>query len=387
MELYILNKDYEKIGFIDQAESILWNKKYNDLGECEIYVPCDSVYIELLKEGNIVYRTDDSMFCELVNFKIETDIESGDYIIATGRDMSNILSDRIVRWEIVYSGKAIDFLVKLISDNIIFSPQEYRRISNFSVNVINYDDFTETLNMSVFAGDLLDILKTICKTYNYGFRTKLDDNTKQIIFELYKGKNKASLTSNEYIEFSPTYANIISSDYEKDISNYKNVCYVGYKGEDEKLTLLSVYNTPNEPIGKNRKEIYIDGSGTSRDITLEELKAIYGTVQLNDNVYYSNDVAVAKINGDKITITDHTYLLLIRILGLNTLAEHNKTEKFTGDIDTIDTYEYKRDYDLGDIVCITNDYGISAEARIVEIMESNDTEDGYVVEPKFEYIE
>lgn len=387
MELYILNNNFEKIGYIDQAESVLWNKKYNDIGECEIYTPCDINSIELLREGNFVYRLDDSMFCEIVKFEIETDEENGDYIIATGRDMSYILSDRIVRWETVYSGKVVDFIVKLINDNVVTPAQEYRKISNFSVSVINYEDFTETLEMSVFTADLLETIKSVCKTYGYGFRTKFNETTNQIIFEIYKGKNKASLTSDEYIEFSPTYANIISSNYKKDISGYKNLCYVGYTGEDEKLSLLSVFNTPTQPEGKDRKEIYVDGSGTSRDITFEELTAIYGTVRLTDNIYYSGSIAVAKLDGDKITITDHTYLLLIRILGMNTLAEHNKTEEFTGDVDTIDTYEYKKDYDLGDIVYITNDYGISAEARIVEIMESDDNDNGHVIEPKFEYIE
>ncbi len=77
-------------------------------------------------------------------------------------------------------------------------------------------------------------------------------------------------------------------------------------------------------------------------------------------------------------------MLLLDNLALNKLAEHNKTQEFTGEVDTIDTYEYKTDYDLGDIVKVINEHGISSSARITEIMESDDDEDGHVIEPVFE---
>jgi hypothetical protein len=51
----------------------------------------------------------------------------------------------------------------------------------------------------------------------------------------------------------------------------------------------------------------------------------------------------------------------------------------------VDTYEYKTDYDLGDVVKIINEYGIEAEARVTEVMESEDNENGYTIEPKYEY--
>ena len=77
---------------------------------------------------------------------------------------------------------------------------------------------------------------------------------------------------------------------------------------------------------------------------------------------------------------------MIRAIGENTLAEQVRTQSFEGDVDTIDTYEYKTDYDLGDIVKVKNEYEIEAEAQITEVMESDDAESGYAIEPKYEYL-
>lgn len=417
MQLYILNPQYETIGMIDEAESVLWNKKYNDAGYCEIYAPCSADLFSLLSSGNYIYRYEDDMFCKIETPEIETDVENGDYIISTANDIAKtILSGRIVRWNIVYSGTVLGFIEKVLNDNVINPAQAQRRISNFALYQMTAAEraaFTERIEVTAFTDDLFALISTTCKTHNIGFRLSYSMEEKMLKFRLYKGVNKASESGSEYVEFSPTFSNIISSHYKEDESNYKNVAYVSYKADDETVHLLSVYDGSEdglpEPTGENRREIHVDGTGTSRDITLEELELLFGEVTKTQetiiidskekyySVYYSSGVAVATSTQDiptdttetveeKITVTDYTYLLLIRNLGRNTLAEHNKTQEFGGEVDTIDTYEYKADYDLGDIVKVKNEYGIEADARIVEIMESDDSDDGHVVEPIFEYI-
>ena len=50
------------------------------------------------------------------------------------------------------------------------------------------------------------------------------------------------------------------------------------------------------------------------------------------------------------------------------------------------TFQYKEDYDLGDLISIRNEYGIGSTARITEIIEVFDT-NGHSVQPKFENIQ
>lgn len=416
MQIYILNTAYEIVGMVDEYESCLWHKKYNDVGEAEIYLPASNEMILLLQKGYYLYRYDDDMFCKIEKVEIKTDVENGDYLITTAADICKLLSGRIVRGQVnsagitspvVFSGKVAEFIKKLITDNVIDPPsnQKQRKISNFIFDDSNFSEFTETIETSVVTDDLLQLIVKTCKAYNYGFRVSYNLQTQKLVFRLYKGKNKATTESEEYVEFSPAFSNIISSEFEIDASGYKNVVYVGYKTAADEFALLSLYNGETEPQGENRKEIYVDGTGTSRSITIDELQSIFhGNVKRNPTsggeagYYYvttgGDEIKVATFEAstnsdgeyeEKITLTDYTYLLLIRALGRNALAENVETQSFSGEVDTIDTYEYKKDYNLGDTVKVVNEYGIEAEAQISEIMESDDTDNGYAVEPKFEY--
>lgn len=404
MQVYVLDNNYSIIGVIDEAESVLWNKKYNDVGDSEIYIPCNATYLDLLRKGNCLYRYDDDMVCKIQKREIETDVEDGDYLIVPATDLCCILAGRIIRWKIVYSGTVAGFIEKVLTDNVINPAQSVRAIPNFRVvlDASNGERFTERIETSTFTEDLLQLIITTCKTYNYGFRLTYNVEPGEFVFRLYKGKNKSLIDGAEYVEFSPTFSNILSSSFIEDESNLKNVVYVGYKSankDDETVYLLSMYRGDSEPQGEARREIYVDGTGTSRDIAYAELQQMFPDVTKTTGTnaegkptatYYNGEQIVATSEGsgdeEKISVSDYTYLLLIRELGNNALAEHTEITEFSGNVDTIDTYEYKVDYNIGDIVRVVNEHGIEAEARIVEIMESDDNEDGYVVEPVFEYI-
>ena len=390
MELYILDSAYEIIGTIDDGESVLWNKKYNDLGYCEIYTPCSAELISMLQKGYYIFRFDDDMFCKIETVEIKTDVEQGDYIIATASDISKLLAGRIVRWQFTYSGSVAGFIKKVLTDNVINPQQTQRAIANFIIDDSNFNEFGDTIDISTNAEDVLQLILTTCKTYNYGFRVTYDISAGVLVFRLYRGKNRASAASDEYTEFSPAFSNILSSSYKEDESNYKNIVYVGYKTATDEFALLSLYRGDSEPTAEDRREIYVDGTSTSRSVTLEELKALFPNVTRAGSTYYNYGIAVATVEGEgdqeKITITDYTYLMLIRIIGENALAEYTRSQVFTGAVDWIDTYEYKADYNIGDIVWVVNEYGIGAAAQITEIMESEDNENGYEIEPHFEYL-
>lgn len=413
MQIYILDKNYYRIGELSEQEDIVFNKRFNDVGYCALKVACDNEMFDLLKAGNYIYRYDDDMLCKIETATIDTDIEQGDYLTVDAVDMNNILAGRIVRWDVTYSGTVGGFIKKLITDNVINPLNDKgelitaRKIANFEFDDTNIAEFKETINVAkdTATKDLLQLIITTCKTYNYGFRVSLNIETRKLVFRLIKGKNKASTNSQEYVEFSPNFANIISSHYKEDMSNYKNVVYVGYKSankDDENIYLLSLFegqgSGQSEPQGEERREVYIDGTNTSRELKYEELQALYGIVTKEGGSYYATvngeKIAVATfeitttdgVNTEKITATDFTYLKLIRIVGLNALAERVKTQEFSGEIDTVDTYKYKTDFGLGDIVYVDNEYGIGAPAQIIEVTESESADSPYTIEPKYEFI-
>lgn len=403
MQVYILDKNYELLGELSEQEDIVFNKRFNDVGYCALKVACTTEMIELLRAGNYIFRYDDDILCKIVTPQLDTHVEQGNYLTVDAVDMNNILAGRIVRWDVVYSGTVAGFIKRLITENIISPAQEQRKISNFVFDDSNFAEFTETIEVAkdTATQDLLQLVMTTCKAYNYGFRVSYNIETQKLVFRLIKGKNKATTDSTEYVEFSPNFANIISSHYKEDESNYKNVVYVGYKSankDDENIYLLSLFEGDSEPQGENRQEIYVDATSTSREIKLEELQLIYGTVTQSNGVYYANidgtSTAVATyettetdgVTTEKITVTDFTYLKLIRAVGINKLSEHKKTQEFNGEVDTVNTYVYKQDFDIGDIVNVVNEYGIEAPAQITEVTESESADSPYAIEPKFEYV-
>lgn len=397
MELYILSPKYEILGVIDEAESVLWNKKYNDVGECEIYSPFTDELFSLLRRGNFIYRYDDDMFCEIQKIEITTDAEQGDYIIATGADICSRISGRIIRYPTVYSGSVAEFIKKILNENVVAPPNSYRVMSDLTLDEDSFSAFSsskDVIEANALGDDVLELIISACKSYNYGFRVSYDMSIGKLVFRLYMGENKATTQSDKYIEFSPAFANILSTEYSEDESNYKNVVYIGYKNEVDTISLLSMYNGNTQPTGANRKEVYIDGTGQSREITYEELKQMYPGVTKSGTKYYitvdDEQIAVAtsvtdESGEEQITMTNYTFLSVIRRLGRFELADRIIKQDFSGNVDTGETYKYKTDYNLGDIVKVVNEYGIAAAAQITEVMESEDTESGYVVEPKFEY--
>ena len=90
-------------------------------------------------------------------------------------------------------------------------------------------------------------------------------------------------------------------------------------------------------------------------------------------------------DGDNVTLRNIVYMVYLLNRGYEKLAEYGAITSFSGTIEPNVTFIYKQDYFLGDLVTVQNDFGISVGARIVEVIEVND-DNGYSVEPKFEYI-
>ena len=48
MDLYIANQNFQIVGIIDAASSLIWSERYFEIGDFEIYVPATDDYVDLL---------------------------------------------------------------------------------------------------------------------------------------------------------------------------------------------------------------------------------------------------------------------------------------------------------------------------------------------------
>lgn len=350
MDIYVLNQNFEKLGVIDDSESVIWTTRYFEPGEFEIKIPAGSNSIALLAKDNYLVRYDDDTVMIIERINIMTDVENGNFILASGRCLKSILDRRVI-WKLqTYSGTAEEIMRSVLMNNIINPSLPARKISNFTLDTVqNFGG--ETIETQYTGNYISDVITDLCKTAGLGFKILLNNGIFK--FVLFSGTDRShKQTANLPVVFSPEYDNIITTDYTEEKTYYKNVALIAGEGEG----IERKYNAIGTAAGLQRRELWVD----------------------------ANDVrSTTEDNGVQTTLTTEQYNALLKQRGEEKLSEVKTTQTFEGEVDTNVLYKYKEDFFLGDIVTAHNEYGIKSAPRITEIVESED-EHGYSVLPTFD---
>jgi hypothetical protein len=194
------------------------------------------------------------------------------------------------------------------------------------------------------------VIKNLCAANNIGFKITLSD-TNQFVFKLYSGVDRSyDQFDNPYVIFSPTFENIVNSNYSKSKKGLKTITLVAGEGE-----------------GTARKTAIVGlGSGVSRREMYTDAKDLSQTV---------NDVP----------ISDADYYAQLALKGIEDLVKNGTKELFDGEVDTTQMFKYGVDFFMGDVTQLVNEYGIKAKARVTEIIHSQSTS-GIEVYPTFTII-
>lgn len=381
-ELYLLDKDLIKKYIIDMYSSILWVPRYNELGDCELVISATIENIKKIKECKYIARKNDDMVCEITKIEIKTDEENGDQLIITGTDIKNILNSRIVAKQTNFNGLVEDYIRTLITDSIINPTNKERKIENFVL--ADKVGFKETIREQVTYDYVGTKIQELCQNYEWGYKVVIKD--RKFVFSLYKGKDRS-----DYVQFSQNYDNISTTDYTKDDSNIKNIAIVAGEGEGIERKTVTI----GSGTGINRHELYVDARDVSSSIDYDELLSSYpkgNEKNINGTIYYqvngTNIAILTKSDDGEITevvLCNNIYIENLKSVGYEKMSEYKSITSFTGDVIIGANYTYKDDYNLGDIVNIVNEYGISINVRISEILESID-DNGYKMEPTFQNI-
>lgn len=348
MDVYVLDSSFVPVAVIDCYQSLIWTKRYYTCGDFELYIPADDSLLPYLKEDNFIARDDDDsvMIIEAVN--IQTDAENGDFFIVSGRSLESVLSRRVVMTQTVVNAADVVQGIKqlIVSQTGNGNPSSYRAFPNLVI-----DDSLEVPEnlLTQFTGTvLLDAVSQICKRFGIGFKMAVtrSQNSFQITLSFYEG-------SEVDVTFSPEFDNLINSKYVCDYSTFANYAIVAGEGEGVNRITMNVPRSTPTPSGFSLREMFVD----ARDMS-------------------SNNGGIS--SGD--------YMKMLSERGMEKLAERDVTQSFEAEIEPQMTYKYKSDYNLGDIVTVTNEYGVTAKPRIIEIIESWD-ETGYTVVPTFDALE
>lgn len=350
IELIICNEKFEKIGVIYDYSSLIWNPKYNEVGEFEIYIEATPENIDLLREKNYVFREDDDYVGVIENIKITFNSNSLlNMMTISGRFSEKILGQRIIWTQTSVDASLEDSMRALIKQNVIEPENVNRKIDIIKLGNVIGD--TPKISSQYTGDNLLTVIQENAKETGLGFKNKYEAGN--FYFGFYRGTDRSrNQLANTWVVFSDEHENLATFDYQYLLKGYSNVALV--RGEGEGLKRKTAIINDNEFTGLDRYELDVD----ARDL---------------------------QSNNGEIKESEYTQKLQKR--GKEKLADVGILETIEGSAEEDDEkYIYKRDYFLGDIVQVElTEYNFSYVARIVSVIESKD-ENGYNCIPKFEMV-
>lgn len=368
----IRNEELQIVGIVDAFNSIIWHPEYYGVGDFEIYAPCNLLNLGLLVAGNIVTRPNDQNVGIIEDVQYTFSIQNGRMIVATGR-FAKCLLDRRVIYRMtgtnqvsaaIISGNVETAVRSIVESNAIdCSFDSARNMSGLVLGahsgttaVIVDDNGTPTTQQIAFE-NLLTWTDSFLQRYKIGAAVRINSNSK-LEFYCYSGVNRTvnNTDGNDPVIFSQEFENLISNEFDYSEKNYKNAALIS--GEGEGIDRFCAVLIP-AATGADRREIYIDGSKTSKKYV--------------------------DAGGTERTLTDSEYNAQLITIGAQELAKLPILKTFAGEINLNSlTFKYKTNYNLGDIITVQDsETNLYINTRIIEIIEVQD-EKGYSISGKYE---
>lgn len=353
MNLLVLDRDLKAVTVIDVYISFIWTDRYYEYGDFEFYTSMTDTILDYIKQDYYLQNEESEHLMIIEKILINSDSEDGNHLTVTGRSLESILDRRIVWGQRSISGNFQNGIKTLLNENLISPADPNRKISNFIFEDSTDPKITNLKIDTQFTGDnVYEVVNKLCSERNIGFQITLNDKN-QFVFKLYAGADRSyDQTQNPYVIFSPKFDNIINSNYMETKSALKTVTLIAGEGEGAART----YTAVGGGSGLDRRELFTDARDLSSDV------------------------------GDGIVLTPEEYIAKLQQRGYEKLAENQDIVSFEGEAETTVSFRYGEDFFNGDIVQVANEYGHEGQARIVEIIISED-ENGKYVYPTFQMID
>lgn len=354
-----MGQDFEEIGIIENSESVVWKKCFTQPGEFEIYTIASDKYVDLLQMGRYVIRHDDDMVGVIEKINMQIDDDGRDMLLASGRCAKSLFSRRVINRQETFTGTVWNRMYWMLYNHAVNPSAENRKIPNVVISDVS--DSIKGLSGEVqhTGTNLMTAVIDLLESNNLGWKVYADYENKNFVVELIAGTER--IIGQEAVEpiiFSDEYDNLISFEYLRDLASYANVAIIAGEGEGSARVWQGVDisgKASGQYAGLDRYEMFVD----ARDLQSK----------------YTDD------SGKEVTLSSTAYKAQLRVRGLEKLTEAGQTTSLAGEVDS-GTYTYRADYNVGDLVTVTEKHGITGNARIISVEEIEDG-DGYTITPEF----
>lgn len=364
-DVYIFNNEtYNLEGVVDEYNSLIWTDRYNECGDFELYVPATERYLLLLQMGYYVWIEDSDHQMVIEDIRITSSVDDGNMMTVKGRSLESFLDRRIIWGHLTFAGNIQNQIRNLMNSSYITPSMPNRRVPNLTfINNEALESSAESYydDSDLFGNYLYDVILKYCQALQIGFKLVLTKE-KTFEFSLYKGVDRSyDQEENPYVIISPAFDNIVSSDYQRDSEDFKNYILVsGTKQPEEtedlepgqeppKLEEVLVTTGDEQAVGLNRRETYINAT----DIQSNEVQ---------------NFEAELRRRGDQ------------------ELSNKKVRNVYDGEIDSNISFQYHKDYFIGDIIQFENGLGTKTRVRISGFTVSVNTS-GSSSYPEFDFID
>lgn len=351
----------ERIGLITKYTSVLFAKKSKDAGSFELWCDLDNNNVEMVKDGNLIYLSDDKVgIVQYIEEQVDDDgIKS---LNVKGKMIKYYMSYRIIIGTYEAFNKCVsDVMNELVQKNFINPVDGYRTFEHMSIASDSQVGVGPQITVQKTGGEVMEELDVLANSYSFCYDVLLNPNESKLEFKAYQGVDRTVNQSDVIpVVISTDLKDILNSKYIRNSQSEKNVALVAGAGEGSARRTLMVGTMASS--GVDRKEMYVD----ARDLSTT-----------------SEDE-----DGNTTTLSDEEYDLLLQNRGETKISEQKIIESFDAEVRTTGHVNcvYGVDYFLGDTVtAIDKKLGVMVDAEVTEVEEVYAGTDGYSLKVTFGY--
>ena len=339
----ILTPQLDLLAEIDNYESLLFTRRWHEIGEFELRINKHKQHTEFLQRGNIIMLHASRNKVGIIKHREIVLDENGkktENWLVKGIALKGVMAQRLVVPPVNDShdraNGSVETVMKHYVNNHIVNPVDVKRKIDMLV-LANDQQRGSRISWESRFKKLDDELIEISKASGLGWDVTLDFSSKTWVFDVYEGRNlTVNQTENPPVIFSPQFESLKQLSFVESDLNYRNYGYIAGQGEGEDRRVVEV----GEAAGLSRIEIFID----ARDISEQD--------------------------EEQQSLPENEIVAKLQQRGQQKLSEFTQDFFLEGQILTNSPFKYETDYDLGDVVTIQNrEWGVTRDARITEIKE------------------
>lgn len=346
MEVYVLDNLLRREVVLDRFESLIWTERYYAAGDFEFHINADNLSQSLLTPGTWLAINESYRVMEVQTIVNKEDSSGQQTLIVTGESIETILRSRVAAGNLSSATSdhtwALSGVPMVVAQKIF---DDICRTGKLSQNDIipflkpgsifpagTLPNPANTLTLTLEPASVYDAIANLCTQYGLGFRLVRNMDNSELYFDIYNGNDLTTGQNNfPAVVFSPGLDNLGQISQLQSSAKLKNVAYVISPAGVEIVYAPGVDSTVS---GFEKRILLVDAT---------DLTAIGST---------SNTLMIQR--------------------GLDALNQQTNIYALDGTITQLNKYRLGIDYNLGDIIEIRDDQGLSNNMRVTEHIYASD---------------